>query len=1474
MAESNQRPVKTARRPARAGAADGSETFPIVGIGASAGGLEACRKLVGAVPAGSGMALILIQHLDPTHESMMAELLAGSTPMTVRQASEGMPIERDHLYVIPPGTYLSVADGALHLSAPQERHGARLPFDFLLHSLAEERGARAICLILSGTGADGSLGSKAVREQGGLIIAQEPAQAAYDGMPQSAIRTGTVDLVLPAEKMPEAILAYCRGIDVAGEHRARLARDGPPEWLLEIIDLLREHTTHDFRLYKAGTLQRRTERRMAITGSDAASYLAILRESASERERLAKDFLINVTTFFRDPEVFDLLAQTIIPDLVRRHPADRPLRIWTAGCSTGEETYSLAMLFSEEIAASGRHLKLQVFASDVDSEAIASARDGLYSDAIEANVSAERLARFFTKEEGGYRVIPQLRSTAVFTVQDLLTDPPFSRLDLVSCRNLLIYLLPESQDRLLRLFHFALCEGGILLLGGAETVGEFGDRFEPIAKSERIYRHIGHIRPGELDFPSLKARSFAARARLQTNAQLSDACNAAERLLLQAYTPASVLINQRHECLYFFGSLDRYLHLASGEPSRDLLGLARKGLRHKLHAVIRKARHERATATVTGAELASEDGTRRVSMTAHPVPGEAEEELLLVTFMDEPERDRAASRAANGTDDGPRLAELELELDSTRKELQNVIRDLEISNEEQKGINEEAMSMNEEFQSTNEELMTSKEELQSLNEELTALNSQLEETLKSQRSTSNDLRNILDSSEVATLFLDSDLRIRFFTPAAKSLYRVIAGDIGRPLVDLTSLAMDSQLLGDAASVLKTLAPVDKEIRADTGRWYARRILPYRTQDNSIEGVVILFADITERKLAGEALERAKRQAEQANLGKSRFLAAASHDLRQPLQTLNLLQGVLARKLQGQDMAELMIRLDETLGAMSDLLDTLLDINQLEAGVVPVEMVSFSIGDLLATLQSDFSYHAESRGLGWHVVPSTVPVYSDPRLLEQIMRNLISNAVKYTRSGRVLLGCRRRGANLRLEVWDTGPGIPEAQRQAIFEEFHQLDNPGRDRNRGLGLGLAIAQRLADLLGHRLEVRSNVGRGSVFSVEIPLAVDQPARLLASAWPESGRLAEAGAPGTILLVEDDPELGKILKLLLDGEGHCTATAADGADALELVAQEGFVPDLVIADYNLPSRTSGPEVIAQLRMAVGRDFPAIILTGDISTETLREIAAYGHLHLHKPVRAAELTQHVRVLLAQPRQPLGPTADVAGNEAVADESAATVFVVDDDRAIRAAMRDFLAGHGWNIEIFTDGEAFLAAYRPRPKACLIIDERIPGLSGIELLQRLRAEGHGLPAIMVTGHGDVRIAVQAMKAGAVDFLEKPVDRDELLASITRVLEEPHDGAARRDSRKIAVARLAGLSARERAIMDLVLAGQPSKNIAADLGISQRTVENHRAAIMKKTGAKSLPELIRLALAAWDPAADGNAPGPRRPAMSGEGSAPLD
>jgi len=735
----------------------GRDDFLIVGIGASAGGLDACRKLIEALPAGNGMVFILFHHLNPTPESMMVDLLAGHTQMTVRQAADGAPLERDHLYIIPPGTYLSVGGGALHLSAPLARHGARLPFDFLLHSLAEGYGERAVGVILSGTAADGSWGVKTLEETGGLVIAQDPDEATHDGMPRNAILTGAVDLVLTIARIPDALVKYDRRMALTRTQNSVRPQDVAEDWLPEIVDLIRTNTTHDFRLYKSGTLRRRIERRMAmatIETDDMDRYLKTLRNDARELDFLAKDLLINVTSFFRDPMVFDFLAEKVIPDLVRSHASDQPLRIWVAGCSTGEETYSLAMLFREQIAAAKRNIKLQVFASDVDPDAVASAREGLYPKTIEAEVSSERLARFFTKEAQGYRVLPELRAVVVFTVQDVLADPPFSRLDLVSCRNLFIYLLPEAQAKVISLFHFALREGGVLLLGSSETVVDADGRFEAISKPERIYRHIRRSRPGELGFSLSAGDGLRLPVRVGQDRAPSHQTILAElcrRLVMETYAPAAVLINSKHECLYYLGPTDRYLHVPGGHPTRDLLAMTRYDIRIRLRSAIRRATQENLRIVISGGRV--DQATHAFNIAVHPVVNEGEA-LLLVCFIDEPAHEQKQGRRATSMDT-TRVAELEQELDATRTELLGVIRDLEISSEQQKAINEEALSVNEEYQSTNEELLTSKEELQSLNEELTALNSQLQETLERQRTTSNDLQNILYSTDVATLFLDT-----------------------------------------------------------------------------------------------------------------------------------------------------------------------------------------------------------------------------------------------------------------------------------------------------------------------------------------------------------------------------------------------------------------------------------------------------------------------------------------------------------------------------------------------------------------------------------------------------------------------------------------------------------------------------------------------------------------------------------------------
>ncbi|MDJ0450894.1 chemotaxis protein CheB [Methylocystis sp. JR02] len=1431
-----------------------SGDFLVVGIGASAGGLDACKKLLGNLPASDRMAFILVQHLDPTHESMMVELLSAHTSMTVVQANDRMPINPNHFYVIPPGSYLAVDEGVLRLSQPLAPHGARLPFDFLLHTLARNFGPRAVCVILSGTGTDGSLGLNAIKENRGHVIVQDPAEAAFDGMPRSAIMTGVVDLVLPVATIGEALVAYDQRLAGLNEQSGN-SRAGPEDYLRQIVDLLRTKTAHDFTLYKPGTLERRIERRMGMIGGKAADmnqYLDLLRGDAKELDLLAKDLLIHVTSFFRDARTFALLAEKIIPDIVRNHAPDRNIRIWVAGCSTGEETYSLAMLFLEQIVAENRSLKLQIFASDVDPDAVASAREGLYSEAIEKDVSAGRLARFFTSEDHCYRVTPELRSTVVFTVQDILADPPFSRLDLISCRNLLIYLRPEAQEKVIALLHFALRDGGIVLLGGAETIGNVDGRFEAISKSDRIYRRIGRSRPGDLS-ALIGAAYGGGPPRRQDQEQkglrpaaLADLC---QRLVIETYAPAAVLINRKYDCLYFLGPTDSYLKVAPGHPVQNLLTMAREGLRTKLRAALQRAGQENRRIFVAGGKMKRNGDTHSFSIDVQPVVSEGEE-LLLVCFIDQPEpAPGQGHQVASG--EFSRIAELEQELEATKIELQGAIHNLEISSDEQKAANQEALSVNEELQSTNEELLTSKEELQSLNEELTALNAQLQETLERQRILSNDLQNVLYSTDVATLFLDANLNIRFFTPTTKLLFSVIPTDVGRPLADLRSLAADDALLADAQTVLQDHLPIEREIEAQTGSWYSRRIMLYRAQDDRVEGVVVTFTDVTERRQALQALEAAKRQAQQANMAKSRFLAAASHDLRQPLQSLVLLQGLLAKTVKGEKAKRLVARFDETLNAMSGMLNALLDINQIEAGTIRPEIVCFPISDLLERLKGEFVFHAQAQGLSFRMVSCKLSICTDPALLEQMIRNLLSNALKYTRKGKVLLGCRRRKGMLSIEIWDTGIGIPDGELRAVFDEYHQIDNAARERKRGLGLGLSIVQRLGGLLGHQVRVASKIGKGSVFAIEVTVPTDESAPLPGGGVRDKIIEVAKGAPhtGAVLVIEDDPEVCDLLKLLLEDEGYRTMTAPDGIAALDLVLLEGFHPDLIVADYNLPSGMDGLDAAGTLRKRLQRQIPVIILTGDISTSALHKIAIGDCVQLNKPVKSAQLMRVAERLLAQSGFAASPPTPVPNTgEDTKGRELGVIAVVDDDKRVRETLREVLEDDGRVVKEFDACEEFLETYHPGREGCLLLDAYLPGMNGLDLLRRLQERGAHPPTIMLTGAADVTMAVEAMKAGAFDFVEKPISRDDLLACVKRALEHARDANKLAEWQENAAAHVAGLTERQRQILDLVLAGHPSKNIAADLGISQRTVENHRASIMKKMGAKSLPELTRLALAA--------------------------
>jgi two-component system CheB/CheR fusion protein len=1412
----------------------------VVGVGASAGGLDACKMLLGTLPDFPGMAFVLVQHLDPTHHSMLADLLATATKMRVQEAIDGVAVLANHVYVIPPGKYLSLVQGVLRLSAPPALRGARLPFDFLLQGLATSAGQRAVCIILSGSGADGAVGAQAVKSAGGLVIAQDPDEAAYDGMPRSAIATGAVEFVLPIEKIAKKL----------ADHQKRLESPAPQSGLSRIVALLRAQTPHDFTLYKPGTLDRRIARRMGIAGiaaDDHDRYSTMLGTDTKERDLLAADLLINVTSFFRDPKIFEYLAVTIIPELVRNASLDKPIRIWVAGCSTGEETYSLAMLFQEQISAVGNSVKLQVFASDVDAQTVAMAREGFYPLTIATHLSAARLKKFFTKEENGYRISSDLRSCVVFAVQDVLSDPPFSKLDLISCRNLLIYLRPEAQVKIISIFDFALHKDAYLLLGSAETVAGNDGRFSLVSKPARLYRKIKQSRPGEIQFsvPEVGlARNMVRPIPPQLSTRLADKAEICRRLVLECYAPAAVLIDRQLECLYSIGPTALYLRVAPGYPTNNLLALMGPALRARAKAAINKSIADNARVIVSGGRILRDGVGTTFNIDVRPVPNSDEGEFL-ICFIDQLKQNQKSNPTSKPS--VPHDSELERELEETRAELQHAVRSLELSSEERNTINEEALSVNEEYQSTNEELLTSKEELQSLNEELTALNIQLQETLDRSRTTSSDLQNVLYSTDVATLFLDIKLNIRFFTPATRSLFAIIPADIGRPLVDFQSLATDTTLAEDARSVLRNFKPVEKEIVTADGVWFMRRVQPYKAHDQSVEGVVITFTDITERKAAKSALVEARLDAERANLAKSRFLAAASHDLRQPLQSLVLLNGLLTKVVDAPTVdrgaAQMLVhRVDDTMGAMTDILNTLLDINQIDAGIVQANPVSFPINDIMRRIYDEFEYIAETRGISLRMIPCGLTVYTDPALLEQMIRNLVSNALKYTNMGRVLLGCRRRGSTLSVEVWDTGKGIPDHELSAIFNEYHQLDNAARERSRGLGLGLAIVKRLGDLLGNQVRVRSVIGKGSVFTITVPLQLMEGTTASHNeAEPPILDEVDIQKPhvGAIMVVEDDQAIRELLEIFLREEGFQIATAADGAGAVAAVSKGKFQPDLILADYNLPDAMNGLQVTHQLRAILNRQTPVIILTGDISAQTLREISLQDCAQLNKPMRLADLTALIERMMPEVQ------AEPANDTAVLGP---TIFIVDDDREVRYMMRAVLEDDGQKVQSFASCEAFLLAYQRGHVGCLLVDGYLPGMDGLELLQKLGSDVNKLRPIMITGHGDLKMAVEAMKAGAADFLEKPVNRPQLLAAVVRALGQSVDSAKLSSNREDAIAQMASLTNRQRQIMDLVLAGEPSKNIAADLGISQRTVENHRASIMVKTGAKSLPALARMAMTA--------------------------
>ncbi|HYE36139.1 chemotaxis protein CheB [Methylocaldum sp.] len=1216
--------------------------FPIVGIGASAGGLEAVSEFLAGLPATSGMAFLLVQHLDPHHESVLVELLASKTAMPVQEAADGLAVEPDQVYVIPPNAIMALSQGRLALG---RRSGSPLPsmsIDHLLYSLAEEQGASAIGVILSGTGSDGALGMQAIKGAGGITYAQDENTAKFSGMPKAAIELGVVDRVLPPRDIASELARLSRHPYLT-RNRSVSTVEPPPtdgEDLHRVFRCVRNVSGVDFTHYKRGTVQRRLARRLVLRGlSTLSEYLNLLENDPKETQALFQDLLIQVTDFFRDPELYEGLTQTVFPRLLESRPPQAPLRIWVPGCASGEEVYSIAICLLEYLGERLTRTPIQIFGTDLSEAAIETARAGLYPENIARHVSDERLRRFFIKVDGHYQITRTIRDLCVFARQDVAHDPPFSRLDLVSCRNLLIYLDPALQKRVIPLFHYALNPGGFLLLGPSETIGTLSELFSPVDKRLKIYSKT--ILPGRNQLALLEEHHVLPdRSNLKRPVTSSEPVEAerlqreADRLTMARYVPPGVLCDGDMNVLQFRGETTPYLANPAGPPSLKLQKLARPGLLVDLSGAIEQARKDGSPARREGLRVEGPGGPRTLNIEVMPLRVAPAENLWFLIFFEEAApsvRDqgvagagefwsslwgrlragRDAERATQESEKERQILRLTQELEAARDYIRTMLDAHEAAVEELKAAEEELLSSNEEFQSTNEELETAQEELQSSNDELRARNRELNALNDELRQAHDYAEAVVETGHQPLLVLDKELRVqranrafyRSFKTTREATEQGLLYQLGHGQWDIPALRrlLKEILPAYAAFQDEEVTQVFPEIGERTMRLNAQ-ILRWNDQ----ERILLAIEDITEYKAALEALKSVDRR-------KDEFLSMLAHELRNPLAPIrNALE--IWRRGDAGEAAERQAQamMDRQLRQEARLLDDLLDLSRISRGTIVLKRQPVDLTHLVAQAvddaysQIDAHHHRLSLSLPEHAVP----VEGDPARLQQIVSNLLNNAIKYTPpGGRITLTLTPEGQDAVLKVADTGIGIGPELLPSIFDLFVQADKSLDRSEGGLGIGLTLVRRLVELHGGRIDARSDgTGKGSEFTVRLP-ALPEMAIPVAPAETEAAK----GTPAVrcrILVVDDNADTAESTALLLQLEGHEVQTAYDGPDAVE--AAKTFHPQIVLLDIGLPG-LDGYEVARRLRALP-----------ELGTPLLVAMTGYGQAEDHDRSQAAGFDEHL----------------------------------------------------------------------------------------------------------------------------------------------------------------------------------------------------------------------------------------------------------